>query len=201
MKILKLVLFVSLILFQDNFIKADENEFVIAIADNINVRSEPTTSSSILSKVYITKQVMILKRKGKKIKLGDIEGEWIFIDTRSYAKGTKSTVKGWAFDYYFAKINDFKKMDSFKSCSIEGVVGDYLLSYKFNDNGAYKRKIYNAESGKYDFIGGHLYRLKDVVAAIDADKKYELFYFTPKGILCSQQYDETGQICSQCKDK
>src|SRR4030042_1282261 len=116
-----------------------DNNYRIVVGDNVNIRSEQNEKSLVVAKIYIATKVQILKRTNKKIKIGDKEGEWVFIDARYYKKGTRETVKGWVFDYYLADLDVFEKMNSYKNCSIEGMIGDYLLSYEFYKDGTYKR--------------------------------------------------------------
>lgn len=181
-----------------------DNNYRIVVGENVNIRSEQNEKSLAIGKIYIATKIQILKKTNTKIKIGDKVGEWVFIDARYYKKGTDETIKGWVFDYYLADLDVFEKMNSFKNCKIEGSIGDYVMSYEFCKDGTYKRKILEYDGMNYEkstirLVKGKLYRYRDVIVAMDDDNKHELFYITPKGDLCSQQYDENGQICAKCK--
>lgn len=177
-----------------------KNNSLIVVGDNVNLRIEPHSSSRIVFKLYITKTVRVLQRTGRKVTIDDKLGEWIYVDTGSYKKGSlDETIKGWVFNYYLADFEVFKPVDKFRDCSIEGMVGDAIIVYEIFKDGTYKHKLPDYETKKVYYIKGKLYRYRDVIVAMDYDKKMEIFYITPKGDLCSQQNDEKGQICARCK--
>jgi hypothetical protein len=180
---------------------ASKSNSLIVVGDNVNLRQEPSPNSPIVFKLYLTKTVRVVKRTDKKITIDNKSGEWVYVDTGSFKKDSlDETIKGWVFDYYLADLNVFEKINSYKNCSIEGVVGDYLLSYEFYKDGTYKRKLFEYEKNTNRFIKGKLYRYRDVVAAVDEDGRQELFYFRKDGSLCCQQFHEDGaQMCATCK--
>lgn len=176
-----------------------DNDYRIVVGDNVNLRSDDNEKSQVIGKIDIATKVRVLKRTNKKVKVGDKEGEWVYIDSRFFKKGTNETVKGWVFDYYLADLDVFKKIDTYRECKIEGMIGDYLLSYEFYKDASYKRKILEYEKNSTRFVKGKLYRYRDVVVALDEDS-HQLFYFRKDGFLCCQEFNEDGtQMCTICK--
>jgi len=185
-------------------LKSKLNNFVIICGDKVNVRAEPNVNAKVLECLSICKDVILLKKSGKKEKIGKIEGKWAYIDTRYYKDDKhEETLKGWVFDYYLADLKNFKRVTSFIECKIEGWSGDYLLSYKFYKDGTYKRKKYDYKSRKIiDNIRGEVYRYRDIIAAHDEKDAKNLaitFYFTSEGVLCSPVKDWKTERPLCCK--
>lgn len=121
-----------------------EDDTYIVVGDKVNVREEPKISSKIIIQLKITDLVKLIRRSGIKFKNGDIEGVWVYIDTRKSKDIMKGeTYKGWIVDYYLAKGNQFEEVKEFYDCVLEGYVGDYHIYYEFKKDGSYKHKYYN----------------------------------------------------------
>jgi hypothetical protein len=128
------------------------------------------------------------KKSENQTKIEGIQGKWVFVDTGLYLDSTYETIaKGWVFDYYLADLNDFKKVKSFQKCFIEGWSGDYFLSYQFNEDGTYTRKLRKEEGQiKNQELTGKVYQYRKVIYAQDDDGRgSEIFFIDEKGILKS----------------
>jgi hypothetical protein len=174
----------------------------IVIGDNINIRSNPDIKANIIKKLKLGQTVKVIQRENKKIKIGDQVGEWVYIDPGMFKKGTTELLKGWVFDKYLAQYKDFKLVTNFMNCNIDDYEGDWLLSYEIYKNGTYKRKYLDRNEKNNitaHFCKGKLYRLKNVVIALDDTGSFEIFVISDDGILCSSHYNADGkQICSKC---
>ena len=174
----------------------------VVVGDNINIRTEPDIKSNILNKLRIGQTVKILKRTNKKIKIGDDIGEWVYIDPSMFKKGTTELLKGWIFDKYLAQFKDFKVITDFANCKIDDYEGDWLFSYEIYKNGTYKRKYLDRDEKNnisVHFCNGKLYRLNNVIIALDDLGAFEIFYIDDKEFLCSRHYNADGkQICVKC---
>jgi uncharacterized protein YgiM (DUF1202 family) len=183
-------------------IKELEKNYYIVVGENVNIRTEPNQNSKIISRLDIARKVQIIKKSNTKVKIGDLDGEWVYIDSGIYGNKLGETVKGWIFDYYLAPVKEFKKINSICEFNIEGWVGDYLLSYAVNKSGTYKRKIYNYEQDKIRTdIDGEIFRFRNVLLAKDKNNTgYELFYFPEDNMVYSTYVDMKGKkICAKCK--
>ena len=156
----------------------------------------------------------MMKRSDITFQNNDIKSEWVYIDTQlGNIKNLKAgTYKGWVVDYYLSDRSEFKQMDPFKDCVMEGCVGDFPLSYRFRKDGTYTRLGYLANpntpdgsKGKIFNCEGKLYRYRDVVIAQDEKSEFKdawliinTFYFREDGKLCSIHGDGNGnQLCTK----
>ncbi len=174
---------------------------LFVVGDNINVRDLPNINAEIIKTLRISSEVTLLEIKSDLVSVNGVEGKWIYVNTHIYDKKGKDIIKGWVFDYYLAGIDKFKKVTKFRESKINTMVGDTLIYYEFLKDGSYRRKI--REIDEYSRVlsvkieKGHLFRYRDVVLAMDADKQYEVFYITDKGLLCSSVYSNAdGFVCS-----
>ncbi len=75
------------------------NDFYILTGDNVNVRSEASTNSTVLLKLKKGARVKLLKRSEVEFTIGDKKGYWVYIETGVKDKKGK-TIKGWVVDVY-----------------------------------------------------------------------------------------------------
>jgi hypothetical protein len=178
-----------------------ENIYIV-IGNSINIRSDSDIKSDVMGILKIGQTVKVIKRINKKVKIGNDIGEWVYIDPGIFKKGTTEILKGWVFDKYLARFSDFKIVSDFMNCKLEGYEGDWLLSYEIKRNGTYKRKFLDRDENnnvKVRFCNGKLYRLNNVLVALDDLGAYEILIVIDNGILCSRHYNADGkQICSKC---
>lgn len=177
-----------------NVIAAQKYESMIVVGDNVNVRTVPDGKAPIIVKLYNTNTVLLLKISQKAEVIMGFPGKWVYVDTQVYPQDNlNDTIKGWVFDYYLARDNQFQKIQSIKKCSVEAMIGDSVMSYKVNSDGSYVHKVYADESNAPSLIKGHLLRYRDTVIAQDENGRREFFYFSSNGILCSQFHDGDGK--------
>ncbi|HPV98253.1 MAG TPA: hypothetical protein PLZ78_10530 [Spirochaetota bacterium] len=199
-KILVSLLFVILVINKSN-----SNEYykskIFVVGDNVNLRMQPTIEAQVMESLKLAQEVELKEKKAEKVIIDGKAGSWVYVDTHSRESLEGDTIKGWVFDYYLAGIDKFKKVTKFRESKINTMVGDTLIYYEFLKDGSYRRKI--REIDEYSRVlsvkieKGHLFRYRDVVLAMDADKHYEVFYVTDKGFLCSSVYSNAdGFVCS-----
>ena len=170
-----------------------EDDTYIVVGDKVNVREEPKISSKIIIQLKITDLVKLIRRSGIKFKNGDIEGVWVYIDTRKSKDIMKGeTYKGWIVDYYLAKGNQFEEVKEFYDCVLEGYVGDYHIYYEFKKDGSYKHKYYNPLINKNEQYIGKLYKYRNVL--VTKDFGVQRFYLKYKNLFCTDT-----DICVQMR--
>lgn len=102
--------------------------YILVGGDNVNVRAKPDINSKITFQLPIGQCVTVLKTTNETVKIGNLIGKWVFIDTHSIQyKNFKSSddstsVKGWVFDYYLFYKSKFKKISKFEPSK-------YAISY------------------------------------------------------------------------
>jgi len=180
---------------EDPFFKDDT---YIVVGDKVNVREEPKINSKIIIQLKITNLVRLIRRSGLKYKNRDIEGEWVYIDTRKSKDIMKGeTYKGWIVDYYLAKGNQFEEVKEFYDCVLEGYVGDYHIYYEFKKDGSYKQKYYNLNDTnnikKAKYKPGKLYKYRNVIILKD-DFGIDYFYIDNNKLCYSED-----NICTVIK--
>jgi hypothetical protein len=196
---------IGLLFFILVFNKSNSNEYyeskLIVVGTNVNLRIQPTIEAQVLESLKLAQEVEVKEKKAEKVVIDGKVGSWVYVDTHSRESLEQDTIKGWVFDYYLAGIDKFKKVTKFRESKINTMVGDTLIYYEFLKDGSYRRKI--REIDEYSRVlsvkieKGHLFRYRDVVLAMDADKQYEVFYITDKGLLCSSVYSNAdGFVCS-----
>jgi hypothetical protein len=194
--IFRIILLVIFSFFISSIAFCNYNEINIIIGDNVNVREKPDIKSKSICKLRLGDSIKIIKRTGKKEKIGDLEGEWIFVDTFQSSKG-------WIFSYYVACVDDFKRVRIFINCTIEGYIGDYYLYYKFNRDGTYITKRHVPHSSNLIERNGKLFQFKNVIFAKDDDgENYSVFYQTERKKICNSQRDLRGnpELCTICPE-
>ncbi len=86
-----------------------KNQYYVVTTNNLNVRVLPEQNSEVTTQLKITSIVKFIKGTGKKVKIGKLEGEWVFVETDKNPIGKpREKYKGWVFDYYLVKDADFK---------------------------------------------------------------------------------------------
>ncbi len=207
-KLLKLYIVIMLsilIVNENNIVYSIENKdpffedsTYIVVGDKVNVREKPKITSKIILQLKITDLVKLIRRSGIKYKSGNIEGEWVYIDTgKSKDIMRNETYKGWVIDYYLAKGNQFEEVKEFYDCILEGYVGDYHIYYEFKKDGSYKQKYY--DSSKFEKekniskCFGKIYRYRNVIIVRD-DCGLDYFYINGNKIC----YNEDN-LCTELK--
>lgn len=197
----KIMIFFSLILFCNNSIYSQYLESTsknyLVVGNNLNVREKPSTNSKVIYQLKIAERVVVLKRSGIQYRSDSIIGEWVYIDTKHKNSERTSTIKGWVVDFFIAKYNKFKKINSFPDCSIYGTIGDWVMDYEFRKDGRYKQK----KGDKYEY--GSIYQFRKVlILKSDDSSSLDFFYFDEKDRLCHYFRNREGKsICTKCKMK
>ncbi|HSV31969.1 MAG TPA: hypothetical protein VLH40_08120, partial [Atribacteraceae bacterium] len=144
--------------------------------------------------------------KGKiRDRLSGVDGEWVFIDTKFYERGSdKETVKGWVFnsslasDSYLNNRRNLDKISTFRRYNFEFKGWDQTRKWEIRPNGSFKYQYYSYESKSERGVArGHLYRHKDLIIAYLEPKGTitEYFYFKDDGsTLCCTWPDYNGEI-------
>lgn len=170
-----------------NYIKkSGEKRYVVS--NRVNVREKADISSNVIAKLGITSIVKMLGINKELITIGSIKGHWAYVKTPYLDDKTNKRLKGWVFDYYLADLNQFKALNRFKQCLIEGWVGDYLFSYEFYEDGSFRRKEYKENSNELKYVKGKMFKYRNVIIALDTEEKYKmraLFYIDDKDNLYS----------------
>lgn len=199
-KIINLTIIYLCVLFLNTFnVYALPKDNFLVVGNNINLREEPNQNSKILDQLRIISQVKVLKRSGKKVKIDNNEGEWVYIDTFMTSKNDKNhtvTVKGWVFDYYLSDLNNFKPMTSFKRTRIITGAGDVGMNFQFYENATFKYTMTDSYERKEFIYTGKLYKYLNVIYG-----KYNnseggcFFYINPKNKICNQFCCEDSNNC------
>lgn len=202
----RFLIIVLFIFFIQPYVLSEKNKLLdriyFVVGDNVNIRSEADLSSNILVKLSAGQTVKILKRSNKKIKIGNEIGEWVFVDPGMFKKGTTDLLYGWIFNKYLVQFKDFKIIDNFMDAKIEGYEGDWLFSYEIKKNGTYRRKYLDRDKNNKTIVrycNGKLYRMNNVIVALDEPGAFEIFNIDKKGNICSKHYTADGKrMCSKC---
>jgi len=168
-----------------------QEDTYIVVGDKVNVREKPKITSKIILQLKITGLVKLIRRSGIKYKSGNIEGEWVYIDTgKSKDIMRNETYKGWVIDYYLAKGNQFEEVKEFYDCILEGYVGDYYIYYIFKKNGTYEHRYFNPIKNTNERYIGKLYKFRNVLVAKDFG--VQRFYLINNNIFCTE-----NDICTK----
>lgn len=197
---LALVCTVNLISSSTGFTSSDIDSWIV-VKDHMEVHENPSENSAILKIISLGYSVTLLEKE-KNIDLGQEIDEWLYIDTHFSKKG--GSLKGWVKKEYLADRGKFLKVNHFRKCTINQIIGGVLFNYQFYSNGAYKRKILNKnEYGKIiseSFIHGNLYQYGKVIIAADGNKNNSsvVFYLNNNGLLCFPGCSEQMKCCPSC---
>ncbi len=188
---------ISIELYSQELNKLSKERYIV-IGDRLNIRERPNIRSKTIGKLDITTVVKVLKKNTKKIMIGENKGNWFFVDTGYYIRGTREKLKGWVFSYFLSDGTDFKKISKFSNYRIEGWVGDWLLSYELYADGTFKQREHDSQKDSYNYIKGVIYRYRNVIVLHDKQRINQIFYISSNKKLCSKHYNADGnQICSK----
>lgn len=98
-KILFLILFMGFVM---NTSAIETNRYTV-VGNNVNIREKPSLKSKTLGKLPAGATVYLKKTKSEIVKIGSMEGKWVYVDTRNINPQTNETYKGWMFDYFLLK--------------------------------------------------------------------------------------------------
>lgn len=179
-----------------------KSKYHFVISDKVNVRLEPSITSSVILQLRQAERVIIIRRSNKKEILGNLTGEWVYIDTQYFNKEGNGTYKGWIFSTFLADYSMFEKVKEFRNCVFKGSIGDYLLDYEFDKHGMYKRWEKDEKSGKRLVKRGNIYRFKNVLIAKDENENiFEDFFLNDNEELCHALRDLRGNaLCVKCEE-
>jgi hypothetical protein len=183
-------------------ILAFKSKYHFITSDKVNVRLEPNINSRVLLQLRIAERVIVISRSNKIERLGNLAGEWVYIDTHNLITNGNGTYKGWIFSAFLADYSVFQKVKEFRRCVFKGTIGDYVLNYEFDKNGGYKRWETDESSGNKVMKRGNIYRYKNIIIAKDEKENiFEDFFLNENEELCNAYRDLKGNtICVKCED-
>lgn len=172
MKQIILAVFLSVTIFVNNAqgddLKVIKGNYYV-IASSLLIREKPNRNARILGKKNLGGLVKILERSGKKEKIGDSTGEWVFIDSRELKKtSTEETIKGWVFDCYLSNLSNFKRVKSFCECELHEDLADMPYTLYFKKDGTYSGRKRDYETQKDIELSGVVYCFRNIFIADDS---------------------------------
>jgi len=97
-------------------------EMYVNTGDGLNIRKQPSQKSEIVAKVPFLSKVKVIRISDTKMKIDDIDSEWIEISTGNFS--------GWVFGGYLSQNN----------INLTKLLGDWESKYhwyRFKDNGSF----------------------------------------------------------------
>ncbi|TAL37004.1 MAG: hypothetical protein EPN93_06130 [Spirochaetes bacterium] len=174
-----------------------ENWYII-VEEHAIVREEPDINSKELTKLRITDLVKVTDKNESNTAYENLSG-WLYVDTGRYEDFKKRTIlHGWIQVISVATTERFRRVHQFSEYEIREKIGDYLLAYKFNENGTYNREILKYGERSTILKNGALFSYKNVIFANDEDGNgFELFYIHKDESLCTKYtHSDSTPICA-----
>lgn len=184
--IISLVLLLALSTFRtESQVRKPSSGYFLVLATKLNVREKPDIKSTIIIQKNFASLVQLLKRSGKFEIIDGNKTEWVYIDTSSFDKSGKNTIKGWVVDYYLSNLSEFKPAISFGDYYYEVLMThDYIRINFYPDstyNTIYSDRVKNIE---YE-LKGRLYQFRNIIVAQD-EKSRLLMYIDEKGNIVTE---------------
>lgn len=193
---------------------AEENvEYMISWTNNLNLREGPginynpvyyiTGTRKETMQLIIAQSVKVLKNSDSEEIINGNKGHWVYVDTGAYDLKRNESIKGWVFDYYLAKKEDFRPLNSLpENLELKFGMGDALVHYKFYKDGR-AEYIHDNERNKGKIDTGRLYiEKRNLIVVIKWDEHKDLFLWSDEflfknGTLCVPGCED-GRDCFTC---
>lgn len=147
--------------------------------NNVNLREKPSLNSKVVGQLPAGMTVRLKKKDEKKVKIGDMEGNWAYVEADIINPDTNEPYEGWIYDYFLWKIGKRVGTDGFekvvkielKQNDIEATwLGDGTKDYyHIYENGSFKATIDG------EVVRGHMYKYKSLYV-LQADNVKLQFY-------------------------
>ncbi len=193
--IINISILIVIILFLYNNVFTQEY-FTIA-GDYVNLREKANSKSKVVCQLRLAEDIKFIKKSGIREKIGNIEGEWVYVDSLRFINSMYGeTYKGWVLDYFLADISKFQRVKNFKKCNLDGYSGDWHGHYEFAKDGSYKSIINQTTK-----INGYIYQFRDLIMLKDQQGVNRGVFFIDNNNICLSSRGLNGIpiLCGKCE--
>jgi hypothetical protein len=107
--------------------------FVLVSGDMVNLRSGPSATSRIITRLPVTRKVTVLQENPGDVTVDGAKGRWAFVQVAA-----DINIRGWVFNRFLGYVGCFTKVERLRIREIRVILGGKLTVYKCTPDGRFE---------------------------------------------------------------